>query len=91
MIFLERNDKEQVKQYMLRLISASDKDLIKKTMDAFGKAGSTVYNYLSELPEDGRIVMAGEGFALTYKEYRFAYKKAARFRRAASAQRILNR
>lgn len=69
-----KTEKEQVKQYMLRLISVKDKALVKKTMDSFGKARSTVYNYLSELLEDGYITKNGEDFTLTYKEYRFAYK-----------------
>lgn len=68
--------KEQVLQYMLKLISANDSKLAAKTLDAFEGAvsKSTVYNYLAELVEKNIIKKDDSSYKLVTKEYVFEYK-----------------
>ena len=73
-----QSTKEQVKQYMLKLISGADKALVAKTVEYFGKSKSTVYNYISEMLNEGIICKSGDGFALTYREYSFSYENSGR-------------
>ena len=53
--------KEQVLQYMLKLIAANDSKLVAKTLDAFEGvvSKSTIYNYLAELCENKIIKKSG--------------------------------
>lgn len=57
---------EQVKQYLLKLINAGDKDFALKTVEAFGVSKSTVYNYVKKMCEDG-ILEKAEGRVPPYK------------------------
>ena len=68
--------KEQVLQYMLKLIAANDGKLVAKTLDAFDGivSKSTVYNYLSELCENDIIKKNGSSYELITKEYLFEYE-----------------
>ena len=68
--------KEQVLQYILKLISAKDGKLVAKTLEAFNGvvSKSTVYNYLSELCEKGIIEKIGASYNIVTKEYSFVYK-----------------
>ena len=68
--------KEQVLQYMLRLIAANDNKLVAKTLEAFDGvvSKSTVYNYLAELCEDKIIKKNGSSYELITNEYSFVYK-----------------
>ena len=59
--------KEQIKNYMLKLISERDGELVSKTVKYFGKSKSTVYNYLTQMQEDGIIFKAEGGFELVTK------------------------
>lgn len=43
---------EQIKQYILKLIDAKDKDFALKTVEAFGVSKSTVYNYVKKMCGD---------------------------------------
>ena len=43
---------EQIKQYILKLIDAKDKDFANKTVENFGVSKSTVYNYVKKICED---------------------------------------
>lgn len=54
--------KEQVKQYMLKLIAANDPSLVAKTVEYFGKSKSTIYNYLKEMCETGIISKTESGY-----------------------------
>ncbi|MBQ1261173.1 MAG: DUF4325 domain-containing protein [Clostridia bacterium] len=65
--------KEQIKNYMLKLISERDGELVSKTVKYFGKSKSTVYNYLTQMQEDGIIFKAEGGFELARREYSFSY------------------
>jgi anti-sigma regulatory factor (Ser/Thr protein kinase) len=68
--------KEQVLQYMLKLIAAKDGKLVAKTLDAFGGfvSKSTVYNYLSELCKKEIIKKNGSSYELVSNMHRFTYK-----------------
>lgn len=67
-------NKEQVKQYMLKLISAGDKEYAAKTVDSFGLSKSTVYNYAKQLCDDGIIIKrASEQYELVNKVTSFRY------------------
>ena len=68
--------KEQILQYMLKLIAAGDGKLVGKTLDAFDGAvsKSTVYNYLSELCKKSVIEKQGAVYRLASTEYSFAYQ-----------------
>lgn len=68
--------KEQVLQYMLKLIAANDSKLVAKTLDAFEGvvSKSTVYNYLSELSENEIIKKNGSSYELVNNIHQFVYK-----------------
>ena len=68
--------KEQVLQYMLKLIAKKDGKLVAKTLDAFCGivSRSTVYNYLSELSRDGIIKKNGSCYELITNEHLFVYQ-----------------
>lgn len=68
--------KEQVLQYMLKLIAANDSKLAAKTLDAFEGvvSKSTVYNYLGELCENEIIKKSGSSYELVNNIYLFVYK-----------------
>ncbi|MBR2466166.1 MAG: DUF4325 domain-containing protein [Clostridia bacterium] len=72
-------NKEQILQYMLKLIAAKDEKLAAKTMEAFeGEISkSSVYNYLAELCEGGIINKADSGYELSEKSYLFTYDNTA--------------
>ena len=70
-------NKEKVRQYMLGLIRADDGDFVKKTVDAFGVARSTVYNYVKKLCEEGVIQKSEQhdcGYTLVYRSRRYSYQ-----------------
>lgn len=68
--------KEQVSQYMLKLIAANDSKLVAKTLDAFEGvvSKSTVYNYLAELCENEIIRKNGSSYELVNNIHQFLYK-----------------
>ena len=65
--------KEQVLQYMLKLIAANDSKLVAKTLDAFEGvvSKSTIYNYLAELCENKIIKKSGSSYELVNNIYQF--------------------
>ena len=66
MIFVSTMNKEQIKQYMLKLIDAGDENLVPKTMENFGVSKSTIYNYLKKMCEEG-IIEKKDGARGTYR------------------------
>ena len=68
--------KEQVLQYMLKLIAANDSKLVAKTLDAFEGvvSKSTIYNYLAELCENKIIKKSGSSYELVNNMYQFVYE-----------------
>lgn len=68
--------KEQVLQYMLKLIAANDSKLVAKTLDAFEGvvSKSTIYNYLAELCENEIIKKKGSSYELVNNIHLFVYK-----------------
>ncbi len=68
------SNREQVIEYMLKLIDAKDKCIASKTVEYFGISKSSVYNYLSKLEANGDIVKSNEGYRLVYKQHDFSYK-----------------
>ncbi|MBP3436320.1 MAG: DUF4325 domain-containing protein [Clostridia bacterium] len=56
---------EQIKQYILKLIDAKDKDFALKAVEAFGVSKSTVYNYVKKMCEDN-VLEKTEGAAPSY-------------------------
>lgn len=67
-------NKEQILEYMLRLIDANDRRLVAKTTEYFKISKSSVYNYLGELLEDGTVEKTEHGFRLTFSQSDFLYK-----------------
>lgn len=69
-------NKEQVLQYMLKLIAANDSKLVAKTLDAFDGvvSKSTLYNYLVELCENEIIKKNSSSYQLITNEYSFEYQ-----------------
>ena len=67
---------EQIKQYILKLIDAGDKDFALKTVEAFGVSKSTVYNYVKKMCEE-RVLKKTEGstppYVLVSVTHEFAY------------------
>ena len=57
---------EQVKQYVLKLIDAKDKDFAHKAVEAFGVSKSSVYNYVKKMCEDN-VLEKAEGAVPPYK------------------------
>ena len=57
---------EQVKQYVLKLIDAKDKDFAHKAVEAFGVSKSSVYNYVKKMCEDN-VLEKSEGAVPPYK------------------------
>ena len=70
------NIKEQVIQYMLKLIAANDKKLVSKILDAFDGeiSKSSVYNCLNKLCEEGIIKNNGTSYELVTTEHSFEYQ-----------------
>lgn len=68
--------KEQVIQYILKLIAAADTKLVAKTLEAFNGviSKSTVYNYLSEMCDSGIIKKVGSTYELVTNRYPFVYE-----------------
>lgn len=69
-------NKEQVLQYMLKLIAANDSKLVAKTLDAFDGvvSKSTLYNYLAELCENEIIKKNSSSYELITNKYSFEYQ-----------------
>ena len=68
--------KEQILQYMLKLIAAADTKLVAKTLEAFKGviSKSTVYNYLGEMCENGIIKKSDSAYILATQEHSFSYQ-----------------
>ena len=69
-------NKENVFNYILKLIQAQDKDLVIKVKESFNISKSTVYNYLTELSEKNIIQKNPQtsAYELVSKKYEFKYK-----------------
>ena len=68
-------NKEQVIAYILKLIAASDKKLVSKTVEAFSGdvSKSSVYNYLAELSSAGIVKKNGSSYFLVDESFSFVY------------------
>ncbi|MBQ4510055.1 MAG: DUF4325 domain-containing protein [Clostridia bacterium] len=72
---MANKNKEQIINYILKLIRANDKELVNKVIDSFEASKSTVYNYLKELSES-KIIRKNEHsglYELIYTSYNFEY------------------
>ena len=67
--------KDQVINYILKLIHANDKKILSKTLEAFNGdvSKSSVYNYLNELCKKNIIRKEGSSYFLVSTEYLFGY------------------
>ncbi|MBQ7760961.1 MAG: DUF4325 domain-containing protein [Clostridia bacterium] len=68
-------NKEQIINYILKLIQSSDKDLVNKVMESFEVSKSTIYNYLKELSDNGVIRKSSRMglYELVSSRYMFSY------------------
>ena len=68
--------KEQILQYILKLIEAKDEHLVRKVLDTFPEniSKSSVYNYLNELERRGSIKKVDGRYLLVFRENRFCYE-----------------
>ena len=83
-------NKEQIKQYILKLIDGADKDYVSKTVDNFQISKSTVYNYVQQMCKDNIIEKADErvpSYVLVSQKYTFRYKNDG----SLEEDRIFNR
>ena len=71
---MSKENKEQIIGYILKLLSANDKELIKKTTEAFEISKSTVYNYIKELCREGVLKKEGTAYAIVSQSQVFAYE-----------------
>ncbi|MBO5261752.1 MAG: DUF4325 domain-containing protein [Clostridia bacterium] len=71
---MSKENREQIVSYILKLISAKDKDVVKKTTEAFDISKSTVYNYIKELCENGILKNDGSKYEIISKSYKFVYE-----------------
>ena len=70
---MRKNNKEQIKRYILQHIS--DKDVVAKTVDAFLVSKSSVYNYIKELLCEGVIEKSEAGsYRYVSKMFNYVYK-----------------
>jgi len=83
---MAKENREQIISYILKLISAGDKDVVKKTVDAFEISKSTVYNYVKELCQDGVLEKEGTKYKIVSKRREFVYENNGRL----SETRIFN-
>ena len=67
-------NKDQVLQYMLKLIDEGDSQIAAKTTEYFGISKSSVYNYLRELSDGGIIEKNNGAYGISYKQYNFSYE-----------------
>lgn len=54
--------RERIKYYIMENIFYNQKDFVKRTSEAFNISATTIYNYLKELIEDGKITKNTDGF-----------------------------
>ncbi len=71
---MSKENKEQIISYILKLISANDKEIVKKTIDAFGVSKSTVYNYIAGLCEDGILKKEDSSYTIISQSKVFLYE-----------------
>ena len=71
---MSKENKEQIISYILKLISANDKEIVKKTIDAFGVSKSTVYNYIAELCQDGILKKEDSSYTIISQSKVFLYE-----------------
>ena len=67
---------EQIKQYILKLIDAKDKDFARKTVEYFGVSKSTVYNYVKKMCEENILRKTDTGtppYEIVTRIYKFQY------------------
>lgn len=71
---MSKENKEQIISYILKLISANDKEIVKKTIDAFGVSKSTVYNYIADLCRDGILKKEDSSYTIISQSKVFLYE-----------------
>ena len=67
---------EQIRQYILKLIDAKDKDFAFKTVETFGVSKSTGYNYVKKMCEDNilkKIEKTSPPYELVTVTHKFQY------------------
>ena len=67
---------DQIKQYILKLIDAKDKDFAHKTVEYFGVSKSTVYNYVKKMCEENilkKVEKTTPPYQLVTVTYKFQY------------------
>ena len=67
---------EQIKQYILKLIDAKDKDFANKTVEYFGVSKSTVYNYVKKMCEENilrKVEKTVPPYELVTVKHKFRY------------------
>ncbi len=73
---MANKNKEQIINYILKLILANDKELVSKAVESFDVSKSTIYNYIKEL-SDNNIIRKNEQtgiYELVFTQYEFKYK-----------------
>ena len=70
---MAKENKEQIKSYIFKLVAAGDEELVKKTTEAFDVSKSTVYNYIKELCDNGVIKKEGSSYDIVSQSQMFLY------------------
>ena len=73
---MANKNKEQIINYILKLIQANDKDLVNKAIESFDVSKSTIYNYIKELSDNNTIRKNEQTgiYELVFTQYEFKYK-----------------
>ena len=74
---MSNTNAEQVKQYILKLINAKDKNFVHKTVEYLKVSKSTVYNYVKKMCEENILKKTDKGtpsYEIVTSTYTFLYK-----------------
>ncbi len=83
---MAKDNKEKIVSYILKLMAKNDKDVVKKTTEAFDVSKSTVYNYTKELLENGVLQKNGARYEIVSQKQIFEYENNSRL----SETRVFN-
>lgn len=76
---MSNTNTEQIKQYILKLIDAKDKDFAHKTVEYFGVSKSTVYNYVKKMCEENILKKTNKAtppYEIVTVTHEFKYKNS---------------
>ena len=67
-------NQDRIKNYILRLIKAKRKDIVKSTVESFNISKSSVYNYINQMENDGVIEKIDNHYTLKTNTFQYSFK-----------------